>query len=415
MSPIIEVLIGLIFVFILLSILVTEINSIISNVTRLRARHLRKGISLMIEDPEMRARIITHPLVQLVEGRPVLPGQKLTKAEVEKIVNGTVTNLSNIDPKTFVDVLIDLIRVDSDQELYSAMLDIVDGMPAGGERRRLRLAIDNIVKTGNGLDDLHEAIAMISNDVYRSALNKMLNQINKEIERQSLDGDNLTALIAGIRKMTNPYLKSALKTILATSYSVQEAQASLQKWFNEGMERASASFTRNMQALSLASGLFLAVLLNVDVLQLARTLWEDPALREALVATVENTDLESLIAEDQAQQAELQTDTASGQDDTLEDITGDIAEDFSDAQAVLAQFLELRLPIGWTYEVLSPDDPAYETKLSSSRNLWNLIPGNNPDWMSLIIFKIAGLLGTMFAIAQGAPFWFNIIRRLTGR
>jgi hypothetical protein len=422
-SSLVEVVLGVLFVFILLSILTTEINSVISNLLKLRAKHLRQGIALLIEDEEMQARIITHPLIKLSEARPVLPDQRLDEADIQKIVNGSVTALSNIDPNTFVNVLIDLIRVDSDQELYSAMLSIVDAMPDGPERRRLRLAIDNITKTGDGLDDLHEAIAAVSSDVYRSALNKMLSQINQEIERQTLDGDNLTALIAGVRKLTDPYLKNALNTILATSYNVQQARDELEKWFNGGMDRATARFSSTMQWLSLTVGLLTALLLNIDTLQLSSALWNDPALRASVAAAAEAANLEAMVAEAAQRQAELEGSENAGatgdpQEQDLEDIAADVGESAAAAQQTLDQLLDLRLPIGWYYRDLSEMDresAENDVYFSDSRNLWNFWPPNNTDWLLLVFWKFLGLAATGFAAAQGAPFWFNILRRLSGR
>ncbi len=42
------------------------------------------------------------------------------------------------------------------------------------------------------------------------------------------------------------------------------------------------------------------------------------------------------------------------------------------------------------------------------------MPGNSPDWLSNILKKVVGLIVTMIAVAQGAPFWFDLLQRLTG-
>ena len=50
----------------------------------------------------------------------------------------------------------------------------------------------------------------------------------------------------------------------------------------------------------------------------------------------------------------------------------------------------------------------------SARNLWEYSPVNNPDgFFGLLILKLVGLLITTIALTQGAPFWFDLLRRLT--
>ncbi len=46
------------------------------------------------------------------------------------------------------------------------------------------------------------------------------------------------------------------------------------------------------------------------------------------------------------------------------------------------------------------------------RNLWLLDPANNPNWLGLIVRKLLGVVVTVIAIMQGAPFWFDLLQRL---
>ena len=64
-----------------------------------------------------------------------------------------------------------------------------------------------------------------------------------------------------------------------------------------------------------------------------------------------------------------------------------------------------------TYQTVLENNPN-DLRLGDSHNLWNLIPGNNPDWLWIISIKVLGIAATMLAIGQGAPFWFNILKQL---
>jgi hypothetical protein len=56
MSPILEVLIGKIFLYRLLSILVTQNNDFIANILKLRAKYLKNAIAEKIRDEQIRAK-----------------------------------------------------------------------------------------------------------------------------------------------------------------------------------------------------------------------------------------------------------------------------------------------------------------------------------------------------------------------
>lgn len=294
MSPILEVLIGIIFIYSLLSILVTQLNTVISQVLRLRAKHLLGAVNDTIHDEVLRAKIITHPLIRLMEGKMTLPNQKISEDDAKAILSGAVNAVDWINPKTFTNVLLNIIRVDSDKELFGALLQIVDGMPAGEERRRLRLQINGIVNTGDGIDKLVELVNNLSDAPYKAALNKALNEIAQEIADMGLETDSNIALMAGLRTIKNPYFREAMETILSTSKNLEEAEKKIETWFDDSMGRTSQAFKANMRWISLTVGLVMALTLNIDSLYIAQTLWEDPVLRETVATAAQNADICSL-------------------------------------------------------------------------------------------------------------------------
>ena len=62
-SAVIEVMIGLIFVYILLSLLVMQINQIIANAFKIRAHTLRERVEALIFDNQLQERVLSHPVV----------------------------------------------------------------------------------------------------------------------------------------------------------------------------------------------------------------------------------------------------------------------------------------------------------------------------------------------------------------
>jgi hypothetical protein len=410
MSAILEVIIGIAFVFALLSILVSQINNMIVALLNLRTRHLRGGLAGLVSDEELLAKIMTHPLVRMVEHRLILPDQRLSDEQTAAILAGKLSRVPWIETATFVNVLLNVLSVESDRELFGTLLNVVDGMPSGQDRRTLRVLINRVIRTGEGLQELRAAIAAMESRVYREALQESLDQIDDLVGQIGLDTENIVSILAGVRRVKDPYFRAALNTILATARTLKEAETQLSSWFNEGMGRATAAFTRHMGWFSLGIGLLLAVLINADALHMAETLWNDPVIRTtAVVAATEAV---------QNPNAGVVTPVQPNADLSVEDGLDAVEEAYLGATATVNDILSLRLPLGWYFTNvdmrtdLTPAQVAFWK--GDSRNLWNYLPGaGNPDWAMMMFTKLLGLAMTAIAVAQGAPFWFNLIRRIT--
>lgn len=414
LAAIVEVIVGMIFVYILLSILVTETNSLLARATRLRSRNLRNTLDGIIQDPVMRAKVYTHPLIQLVKAEPVLPNQRITEMEANKIAGGAIGTVDWIEPATFVDVVLKTVKVESDQQMYGDLLNIIDGMPAGPERRGLRLMVNRVISTGKGLTELRQSLRFVQHRQARSALSDVLNQIDDQIGQLGLQPTNDAAVMAGVLQGDNPYFRSALTAVMASAQSVDEVRSNLENWFNSAMARASSSYAAKMKTLSVSVALTIALAVNVDTLHIARTLWEDPIRREQISSEV------SFSVQSGQLQSEVNDAAEGDQGFTANQAQSDTgAEDVIGTGAELANRLQdiqnLRLPIGWFMEdlsIYSADHPAR----GNPNNLWNYSPTNNPDrWTTLLLGKLFGIAATVIAAAQGAPFWFGIVNRILSR
>ena len=413
MAAIVEVVVGIIFVFILLSILVTEINSLLSRAARLRARNLRSALDGMIDDPLTRAMVYTHPLIQLVKAEAVLPTQRITEAEARKIASGRIGSVDYIKPATFVDVALETVRTGSRQRLYGAMLNIIDGMPQGAERRGLRQMAQGVVQSGAGMARLRSSLPYMRQPQYRSALYDAVNQLDIHVAELGLRHDGSVALMAGLRQDDRPHFRGSLGAVMANAADEADAREKLEGWFNGTMQRASASYASKMKRLSLIVALVIALLVNIDALHIARTLWEDPIRREQISGQASATvgGQVDAIAGD----ANLVEGDFVASDATDEGGVGDIIETGAALANRLQEIQDLSLPIGWSHADLgsrSADDPAR----ANPNNLWNYLPQNNPDgWALLLLGKLAGIAATVIAAAQGAPFWFGIVNRILSR
>lgn len=142
------------------------------------------------------------------------------------------------------------------------------------------------------------------------------------------------------------------------------AMQRVENWYDDTMDRVSGWYKRRAQHIIFVVGLVLCVLLNGDTLMIVHELWNDEALRSAVVS--------------EAQERAGAATATSGKDDSLADVTTYIRE----ASAP---------PIGWSFSV------------KGAR-------GVPESWGWL--WKIIGILITSGAIAMGAPFWFDLLNKI---
>jgi hypothetical protein len=161
----------------------------------------------------------------------------------------------------------------------------------------------------------------------------------------------------------------------------------LERWYDEQMGRVSGWYKRWAQLSLLFLGAMLAVVMNLDTLEIGRTLYRDEPVRQAVVAQA--------------------LDTAG-----CPDSPQDAREECLAAQ--LDVLRELPLPVGWDLERAGADCRRHNGD-SNCRPwewpgfAWHTVQGGGADDA---VLKLLGWLLTAAAISFGAPFWFDAIGKL---
>lgn len=406
-TSIVEVAIGLIFVFSLLAILVTQINTLTVNLLNLRAKQLKEGLQDLITDKYIQAKLLTHPVINMVNAPE--------DADDETILASPETKVTYIEPAIFVQAMIDILIAEADA-LYQPLQDAAEIIPNSDQKSRIRELI-RVLRSGfseQTLRSLRDAFNTVDNPESRAKLLEGLESVEEALKKLNFKSDQLVPLLEGVRKITDKRFKGALETILKSARTIDEAQYKIQTWFNDGMSRASAMFTRRLGYISVIVALTSAVILNVDTLQLARALWEDPELRRTVALAATQSDQGTDLQQPPASEA-----PAAGTDGvtTLDDVESNV----QDIGTTIQNLLELQLPIGWEYTAVT-DEMIYASRRlgmqdprENKRNIWNLIPGNTDRWFGLWLEKILGFIATAIAAAQGAPFWFDLLNKISRR
>jgi len=293
LTTIIQVAIGIIFVWISLAVITSQVQEWVASIFAWRASFLEDAVEQMLGNPEVKKKIYNHPLIQGLytndgKRKPAgIPQDKFALVLFEEVINSGIT----------------------------------------------------VADAKNTFDNLKKSVAVLKTKGEGNALANFA---------KSLD-----TLLIGIEEKADD-----------ATHSITEARIRVESWFNDSMDRLGGAYRRRMQITGLIVGITVAAALNVDTGAIMTTLWKDPILRQAIVT--------------QANQVQA-SDVQPGQPATVEEI------------AKNAEKLNvLSLPIGW-----------------SAKN----IPTTANGWVA----KIVGILLSGMAAAQGAPYWFDIMRKLVTR
>jgi len=171
-------------------------------------------------------------------------------------------------------------------------------------------------------------------------------------------------------------------------------RANVETWFNDSMERVSGWYKRRTQMLLLIWAAVVTIGTNADTLVIAKTLWRDPALRQALVERAEG-----YVATEPRPGAAPVTTTA----------------DAARYEAAIADLAELQLPIGWDDPVAAAESNASLRLISDTGDDWPgpiWAPGGVQRWLQAANRHSIGWLLTILAVSMGAPFWFDTLNRI---
>lgn len=152
--------------------------------------------------------------------------------------------------------------------------------------------------------------------------------------------------------------RSLLAMVADADGNLDRARTDIADWFDARMTAVTRYYKRNTRYVMAAIGVVVAIGFNVDAIGVTRSLYQDDALRTALSARA------AAVVETCQSEAEGADGVAACIEATLEE--GDAT---------------VGLPVGWG-------------------------PRHDPGPLSPVGWLIAGI-----AIGQGAPFWFDLLRR----
>ena len=173
-----------------------------------------------------------------------------------------------------------------------------------------------------------------------------------------------------------------LTAIDSAQGDLNKAQANIEAWFNSGMDRVSGWYKRKTQWILFWIGLALAVGLNINTLTIADHLYRNETDRTELADRARRSGQPSASATVAVASTPAQTDPAPAGNSQQQAMPN--------AGQAVDEFEKMSLPIGWS----------------------NWSRPKNARWYSWIILAFGWLL-TAFAASMGAPFWFDMLNKVT--
>jgi hypothetical protein len=324
-SAILDVAIGIAFVYLFLSLICSVINEGIAALLSLRSKNLVRGVDSLFSGSKM------------ADGRNIVDA-----IYAHGLIRGLYKEPAKLDPQQAAEMQMTTVRgcIIS----HVPVLKIIDkwfdvNLPAYIPATTFSTALVDVISPPD------PSRARVLEDV-----------------RQAID-----------RLPASPTRQALMSLVADTQKDLKEFQRKVEGWFNDSMDRAAGWYKSRAQNILLGIALVLTVLLNVDTIKLAQSLWNNPIQRQATVQLAQ-------------QYVDQHKDVLQNQQQ-LQQQAGALAQ--------LGQ--QLPFPFGWT-----------------QNGLWQKRPSWKQDWWSCSVSWLQTFVGwliTTLALSLGAPFWFDTLNK----
>jgi hypothetical protein len=359
-SVVLDVVTGLVFIYLLYSMLATIIQEIIASFFDFRAKILERAVFRMLEDEtKFNYRISSIFYLFKKKGNGGAPNTASFGFYSHPLIRFLGDNKPNskpayIDKETFSKVLIDLLRGDKVK-------------PGDDIQKLIQRALDNkTVRWGKVSAQISEETLSYINSIWADA-----------------QGD------------------------------VEKFKNYLENWFDATMERASGWYKKHTQFILFFVGIAIAVIFNVDTIKIVGKLEKDPKLREQIVQQADafliaHPDLNKELIIKKTEFDTLNARTKRNNiilTDSVRKLKNSYSSDIANYKA-LAEYHK---------KLADRADSILNTDIKKTNEVLGLGWGTYECESCGFVCFLLSLLGwviTALAISLGAPFWFDLLNKL---
>lgn len=209
----------------------------------------------------------------------------------------------------------------------------------------------------------------------------------------------------GIAAMPEGRIKTLLNSLTQEATDLKSLTASLEKWYNDCMDRISGWYKREVKVIVIIVSAILTIAFNIDTIYIIIAAKENPELRQRL------NNLGDQILADSAFAKQVSTMNVSDID-YFEDYTNDSSVQATNTDTAIHQSQDQNGPI--QPNAIVPIDErlqkfTYLHQLLGDSEVpigWPIQKGW--PWY----YTLLGWFFTTLALSAGAPFWFDILKKL---
>ncbi|MCR9102700.1 MAG: hypothetical protein NXI25_22295 [bacterium] len=190
-----------------------------------------------------------------------------------------------------------------------------------------------------------------------------------------LNGEGFDRIEERLDTLPDADLKDVLKQFLRESeHDVEAFKGKVRTWYNDVMDRASGWYKRYTQKILVGMGFFIAVVFNADTLAIYERLESDPETLQQVLTLAE--------------------DYVNGKDG-LEIAPPQMSPEFDASLNKLEEMINDQI----------------ESVKSPLGLGWKNVDWSKVTWYDVVL-KLLGWTVTALAVSLGAPFWFDLLRKL---
>ncbi len=441
-SDLLDVLIGVVFVWFLLSVMLSGVNEAFSLVTHIRAKHLWLGIGRLLDPSRsklptrfldatfnlpVRGKFDLRPVTPLGPGRQnrltsyfadrpqrkadeptkELRGQterlyaKLEPQIVETAQPGRLSKITHVASSAVAEAVISLASRVHRHDVLAAAVEMGWTEDEQEHLGRMLSRFDDAARIS--IDDLLD-VAPEAGHPNPSDLREL----------HAVASEKLTGRDFADALHENPELAEAVRRAVAKldgAAKVTAAKAAIAEHFDRQMDQVSRFYRRQSRKILAPLAVITVLVFQANSVALALDLWRDSNLRAAVVGGALTASagqaLDEAVAqgrcEVQGTPATTSTSVTTSTPSTTADPVVEAERQLRCAASILQELSSFRVGLGW-----SDFKDAHETAGSPRAELADVGPYLTDDW---------GLVGraiTAIALLFGAQFWFDILRRLVG-
>jgi hypothetical protein len=227
--------------------------------------------------------------------------------------------------------------------------------------------------------------------------NSVVNQIRAGVIALSVTHPQL-------KQTLYPMLYSMPQTVIQIGSELEMIRANVEEWFKNNMDRLTGWYKRRTLVATFFIAILIAIIANVDSINLTTRLWREPDLRVAILKN-----LESIITQD------INANLNAGQVINIQQ-----------------QFSDVSLPVGWIGSSAIITNAQTVNVPQTMPGLCTLFPSNDQMVYGVLVsnrcyrltnvpqmtdvtgwlLKLLGFIITAVAGSQGSSFWFDILKKI---